>query len=309
MRCVLLLLCSAGAFVGACDDGRDSVRAPQMSAAAAERAEPFTGLGTWVDAYDYAPAFHEDGGPPQVTPAAVDDMAELGVETIYLQATKNDVRSPDPIIDEKLVGAFLVAAHDHDMKVVAWYLPLFGDLDVDYQHLKALEEFEAGGERFDGIGLDIEWIQDVPDPAERGDRLVRLSERLRELVGDDLPLAAIVFPAVQFEVVNPDLWPEFPYRRLADSFDVWMPMAYWTFRGGDYRSAYTYTEESIRRLRSNLDDRDALVHPIGGIAEASTPADYLDFLDAVSDTHSIGWSVYDYDTTTSGSWPYLRDDP
>ncbi|MGH9026864.1 MAG: hypothetical protein ACRDWD_12230 [Acidimicrobiia bacterium] len=311
MRRFLLILCCAGALLVACDDGSTPAGSGGIAPSArgrAERGKPFEGLGTWVDAYDYAPAFHEDGGPPQVTPASVHDMAELGVKTLYLQATKNDVRSPEPIIDEDLVADFLVAAHDNDIEVVAWYLPLFGDLDTDYKHLKALDQFAADGERFDGIGLDIEWIEDVPDPVERGDRLVQLSERLRDLVGDDMPLAAIVFPAVQFEVINPSLWPEFPYRRLAAFYDVWMPMAYWTFRDGDYRNSYTYTEESIRRLRSNLGDQRARVHPIGGIADIATPADYGGFLEAVEDTDSIGWSVYDYDTTTSGSWPYLRGD-
>jgi hypothetical protein len=311
VRGLLVALLCAGALVAGCDGGSEpssEAGVPSLQERFS-RVDPFTGLGTWVDAFDYAPAFQDGGGPPQVTPAAVDDMADLGVRTLYLQATKNDSRSPEPIVHEELVSEFLVAAHEHDIEVVAWYLPLLGDVDTDFRHLRALEEFEVDGERFDGIGLDIEWIEDVPDPVERNDRLVRLSERLRDLVGDDMPLSAVVFPAVQLEVVNPSLWPEFPYRRLAHFYDVWMPMAYWSFRDGEHRDAYTYTEESVRRLRSNLGDRQALVHPIGGIADVSTPADYVGFLEAVDDTESVGWSVYDYDTTTSGSWPYLRGRP
>ena len=309
MRSLLVLLCCAGALLVGCDgdDGDSSAGGVPSLEDRTERSEPFEGLGTWVDAFDYAPAFHEFG-PPQVTPDSVTDMAELGVETLYLQATKNDPRSPEPIVDDDLVSDFLVEAHEHDIKVVAWYLPLFGDLDTDMEHLEALVDFEAKGERFDGIGLDVEWTENVPDTDERNQRLIRLSERLRELVGNEYPLSAIVFPAVQTEVVNPVLWPEFPYRKLAHYYDVWQPMAYWTFRDAEYRDAYTYTEESVRRLRNNLDDRHALVHPIGGIADISTPADYVGFLEAVEDTDSIGWSVYDYDTTTSGSWPYLRGD-
>jgi hypothetical protein len=308
--CLLVALLCASALLAGCDNGGGDATAegvPSFEERAA-RSQPFVGLGTWVDAFDYAPAF-QAGSPPQVTPASVADMAKLGVRTLYLQATKNDIRSPEPIIDEELVGDFLVAAHEQEIEVVAWYLPLFGDLDADYRHLEALAEFEVDGERFDGIGLDIEWIEDVPDAPERAGRLIRLSERLRELVGDDMPLGAIVFPAVQLEVVNPALWPEFPYRRLERFYDVWMPMTYWTFRSDEYRDAYTYTEESVRRLRDNLADRRALVHPIGGIADVATPADYEGFLAAVDDTDSIGWSVYDYDTTTSGAWPYLRGSP
>jgi hypothetical protein len=309
VRRLLVLFVCAGALLAGCDNGGgDAAGGVPSFEDRAARSRPFVGLGTWVDAFDYAPAF-QAGSPPQVTPASVADMAELGVRTLYLQATKNDIRSPEPIVDEELVGDFLVAAHEHDIEVVAWYLPLFGDVDADFRHLEALAAFEVDGERFDGVGLDIEWIEDVPDAPERADRLVHLSERLRELVGGDMPLGAIVFPAVQLEVVNPALWPEFPYRRLERFFDVWMPMTYWTFRSDEYRDAYTYTEESVRRLRDNLADRRALVHPIGGIADVATPADYEGFLAAVEDTDSIGWSVYDYDTTTSGAWPYLRGSP
>ncbi len=111
---------------------------------------------------------------------------------------------------------------------------------------------------------------------------------------------------MQAEVINPALWPDFPYKRLARSVDVWMPMVYWTFRDGEYRDPFAYTEESIRRLRTNLDDKTAMVHPVGGIADLSGAADYEAFLRAVYDTDAVGWSMYDYATTSSAAWPRLR---
>ena len=35
------------------------------------------------------------------------------------------------------------------------------------------------------------------------------------IVGDSMPIAAIVYPAVQLEVLNTTLWPDFPYRQVA----------------------------------------------------------------------------------------------
>jgi len=49
------------------------------------------------------------------------------------------------------------------------------------------------------------------------------------------------------------------------------------------------------------------VHLIGGLAEDSTPDDYLDMTRAAQATDALGWSVYDYATTGSWAWPYLRD--
>jgi hypothetical protein len=113
---------------------------------------------------------------------------------------------------------------------------------------------------------------------------------------------------VQLEVINPLLWPEFPYQKLDRHVDVWMPMAYWTFRDGIYRDAFTYTEESVRRLRRNLENRDAAVHPIGGLGELAVPGDYEGFIRAVRETDSLGWSIYDVHTTATTAWRLLRDD-
>jgi hypothetical protein len=205
-----------------------------------------------------------------------------------------------------LLREIVAAAHLAEIAVVAWYLPRFEDPARDLASARAILEFDEDGITFDGLALDIEWTNSVPDVALRNERLIDLSDSIRAIVGDDAALGAIVLPAVQLEVINRSLWPEFPYEELASRYDVWMPMAYWTFRDGDYRDAYTYTEESIRRLRANLGDDDALMHPIGGIGDLASTTDYQRFLEAVDATDSIGWSIYDFDTTRSSAWPVLR---
>ena len=279
------------------------VAAP-TGAGSAPDVTPFRGLGAWVDAFDYAPAFQTDD-VVTVSPDSVEDMAALGVKTLYLQAAMNDDRSPQMIIDPQLVGDFLVRAHRKGVDVVAWYYPTLTDPAVDLDHLRALAEFRVRGQRFDGIALDIEATQSVRDVDDRNDRVVKLAQDTRDLAGTR-PVGAVVYPAVQIEVINPALWPRFPYKRLAKSVDVWMPMAYWTFRDGDYRDPYTYTAESVTRLRENLDDKRAAVHPVGGIGNESSAGDYDAFLRAVYDTKSVGWSIYDYNTMSTSAWPRMR---
>jgi len=278
-------------------------------AASAASVTPFRGLGTWVDAYDYAAAYQPYGAPAPVTPASVDDMARLGVRTVYFQAAKADNRSPGPLVDDRLAGEFLVRAHRNGIRVVAWYLPLLSDVDADLAHVRAMHDFQSDGQRFDGIALDVEWTQGVPDTSQRNSRLVTFTKRARKLVGSETPLGAIVYPAVQLELINPSLWPNFPYRKLAPSVDVWMPMAYWTFRTADYRDAFHYTDDSVQRLRARLHDSHAVVHAIGGIADGTSAFDYERFLQAVATDKAIGWSVYDYNTTASSAWPRLRTGP
>src|SRR2546425_12999134 len=79
------------------------------------------GLGTWVDVYDYVPAFLEPGKKPTVTAASIDDMKRRGVRTLYLQAAQDDRRSPGATITPKLVGQFFQRTHDAGLRVVAWY--------------------------------------------------------------------------------------------------------------------------------------------------------------------------------------------
>jgi len=145
----------------------------------------------------------------------------------------------------------------------------------------------------------------VPETTERNRRLVELSERSRQVVGDDA-LGAIVLPPVQLEVVNPALWPEFPWRDLAPHYDVWLPMAYFTFRVGEHRDPASYVGESVRRLRANVGDDDASVHAIGGIADLTTSVDVEALQRVVDDEELIGWSLYDYDTTLTPLWTRLR---
>jgi hypothetical protein len=279
---------------------------PTTPTAAADLS-PFRGLGTWVDVYDYVPGFQTDGSSPPVTADSVDDMAALGVRTLYLQAAQDDDRITGPTVDRALLGRFLRRAHDAGVDVVAWYVPKFDDVAADLRRIRGLASFESRGERFDGIALDIEYTQDLPDPAQRNQALVRLARRARDIV-EGRPLGAIVLEPVLLEVVNPLYWPDFPWRKIRRSFDVWMPMSYWTNRDSEsgFRDGFDYTEENIRRLRSNVGVSDAAVHAIGGVADTAATDDYAGFVRAAQERDAIGYSVYDFNTTTSGVWARLR---
>jgi hypothetical protein len=268
----------------------------------------YEGLGTWVDVFDFAPAYQEAGLAPPITPDDMAAMAGLGVKTLYLQAARLDDRSPEGIVDRDLIGRFLQTSHEQGIRVVGWYLPKFAALDADAKRLDLIVDFEWNGHRFDGITVDIEDVENVPDGAERNTRLVELSRRLRDKVGPDATIGAGVLPPVQIEVVNLAYWPGFPWKELAPYYDVWLPMAYWSFRNEDsgYKDGYTYVEESVRRLRANLGEPAALVHPIGGIGDAISEGELRDYLRALTDTDALGGSIYDYRTMNGGHWGVLR---
>ena len=256
----------------------------------------YGGLGAWIDAFDFEPAYQGDGSEPPLGPDVIDDMADAGVRTLYLQAARLDDRASGVLLDRDLLGQFLLRAHGRGMDVVGWYLPLFTDVEADLERLLAVAGFEVLGHRFDGVAVDIEYIEGVPDAGERSARLVELSRQLRDARPTEA-LGAIVPPPVQLEVVNPQYWRDFPWRAIETSYDVWLPMAYSTTRAGTgYRDAYRYAEESVRRLRNNLGRPDVLVHIVGGIGDQMTSEDLRGLRRAIEDTGAIGGSVYDWNS-------------
>jgi hypothetical protein len=94
-------------------------------------------------------------------------------------------------------------------------------------------------------------------------------------------------------------------------YDVWMPMTYWTTRDADseWRNATAYTTESVTLMRTHLGDPGARVHPIGGIADTTTPDQVVGFLDAIASTGSIGGSLYDAATSGPELWAALASLP
>ncbi|MEM8707563.1 MAG: hypothetical protein AAGE98_13955 [Actinomycetota bacterium] len=269
--------------------------------------DPYRGYGTWVDVFDFSPPYA--GATPSVTPADLPAMAEAGVRTVYLQAARLDGRSPGGLEDPWLLAEFLLAAEAQGIEVVAWYLPKFPGDGTDEERIDLLASYQVLGRRFAGVGVDIEWTNDNDDET-RTARLIELSDTI-DANHPDLPLSAIVLPPVLIEVVNEAFWPGFPWAEIADHYDVWQPMSYWSFRSqsSGYGDGYAYNEESVRRLRANIGDPDALVHPIGGIGgidgidDPENPQEPLAsieeierFADSVRDTGSIGASMYDWAT-------------
>ena len=249
---------------------------PGRSAASPSIA-PFRQLGAWIDVFDYAPRLQQPGVPPRITPESMADMARLGVRTLYVQVANPDGAPTDQLTDRVELRALLERAHGEGIAIVPWFLPSLTTPADDVNMVERIAALRAGGERIDGIGLDLESTE-VADVPLRNQRTVDFAERVRKIVGESMPIAAIVYPAVQLDVLNTTLWPDFPYQRLAQYTDVWMPMSYYTFRSTEsgLRSAYRYTVDSVDRLRRHLGDERAPVHILGGLAEISTPDDYLD---------------------------------
>jgi hypothetical protein len=274
-----------------------SRRAVASASPAALGGDPYRGLGTWVDMYSWSDTFTNK--KPSFGPADVDAVSADGVQTLYLQGA-SQTGDPGVLEPGRLLG-LIARAHRRRLRVVVWYMPTLTDLTGDYARLVALGRLPV-----DGVGVDIE-SRDDPDVVDRTARLITLSQVVRRAM-PRMPLGAIVLPPSLLEVVNPNYWPAFPWQGIAPYYDAWLPMTYWTDRlaGSGYRDGYSYTADSVIRLRKDLGLTGAAVHPIGGDASQIGAIDMDRFVAAVRQTNSEGGSLYEWRGTAATSWSRLR---
>lgn len=277
---------------------RDLIAAGSVVPAAPEGArgsvDVYRGLGTWIDIYDVA--WRHPG-------TAVRRMRARGVETLYLE-TSNFSRGRMMVFPDG-VRRFLDAAHRNGIAVVAWYLPGLRDPALDvHRSLGAIQYRTPLGNGFDSFALDIE-SDAVGRPVRRTRRLLSLSARLREAVGTGYALDAII-PSPRRLQADVSYWPNFPYQRLADAYDVFLPMTYFTFRVSGRFGARWYTAGNIDIIRQQTGDWSVPIHVIGGIGGDATKAETAGFVDAVRGRRAIGGSYYTFPITRPADWSTLE---
>src|SRR5438046_4530162 len=103
---------------------------------------------------------------------------------------------------------------------------------------------------------------------------------------------------------HPKYWPRFPYTELAQSFDVFLPMAYSSYRVKGRAMSARYVMRSVALLREAAGG-DVPVNVIGGIANRMGPSETAGFLDAVGRCGPIGYGLYDFPITSGSTWKAL----
>jgi hypothetical protein len=256
---------------------------------------PYEGFGTWIDIYDtevWERPVH-----------AVQSMAAHGIRTIYLQ-TSNFNRN-GPFVHPDGVESIVDAAHRRGLEVVAWYLPGFRDAPTDLRRaIRSIRFRTDRGNRFDSFALDIE-SSEVRRPGLRTTRLLRMSAAIRRTAGVEYPLGAIVASPHRMVRTDPRFWPGFPWRRLAETYDVFLPMTYYTYRVKGPRAAASYTAQNLRILRQETVGLNVPIHVVGGISFDATGAETQGFVQTVLERDVIGASYYTFSGITLDQWKAL----
>jgi hypothetical protein len=260
--------------------------------AGARDVSAYRGLGTWISIYSYQALANPD--------ASAAAMKANGVRTLYLE-TANWRQAVD-IVRPRAIAAMVEAAHAQGIAVVAWYLPSYRRLAVDERRAEAAIDFTTpSGQRFDGFALDIEAdvVRSIP---ARNRQAGRLAAALRSHVGADYALGAIVPEAGAL------YWPGFPYAQTARYFDVFLPMAYFTFRVAGPGAVRGYITRNVRTIRA-FAGPGTLVHTIGGLSDRASPAEIGAFVRAARAGGAIGASLYEFQSTSPAAWSVLAGVP
>jgi len=280
-------------FVGLSVVARRTV-ANAPSASGASSIDAYRGLGCWVSIYDKRAWADPEG--------AVADMAGHGVRTLFIQTGNSNSTGVVYRPDEQ--ARFVVAAHARGLKIVAWYLPEMVDLVHDYDRIAAaLALRTVDGQSFDSFALDIESTK-IKDIELRNQAFAALTARLRRLVGASYTLGGIVPSPVGIAKAT-GFWNGFPYGEVAKSYDVLLPMEYYTYRGKGASSVSTDVVSAMRILRAVPGCAKVPVHLIGGLAAKTTAPEVAAFAKGSLATGCIGASLYSWSGTGASEWESL----
>jgi hypothetical protein len=268
--------------------------APVSVAAGRRGLGAYHGAAAWVDQYD---ADVLDDPYP-----ALSEMKDRGVRTVFVETGSWRLPRSADFRDVEGVSLAIDQAHALGMKVVGWYLPGLDDVALDMRRTRAALRLrtERGG-RFDGWAVDIE-SQRVRPVAARNVALMRYSRAVRRLVGGRYALGAIV-PDERSSTVAPGLWPGLPYSSLAGVYDVFLPMAYSTYRGHGSAFAYGYSRANVEFVRAAT---RRPVHLIGGIDPGLAGGEADAVVRGALDGGAIGVSFYDFAGAQNATWRALR---
>jgi hypothetical protein len=71
------------------------------------------------------------------------------------------------------------------------------------------------------------------------------------------------------------------------------------------RATFTYVSTSIRAIRDGTGNPDVPIHVIGGLTGGMGAAETAGFLRAVTACGPLGYSLYEFPTTTASAWTRL----
>ena len=252
---------------------------------------PVRGLGMWC-----TPAVLQ-AAPPW---ALVEAARRNGITHLYIEVASS---SSGDFYGGPLLDALLPVAHRAHIAVLAWVFPFLDDLPHDVATaLEAARYVAPSGDRPDGLVADIE--QNMQDPFVRA-----YSQIVRARLGPHVLMAAATYPPQSY-------WGgRYPFRTVARSWDVILPMDYWHVRPHAYSASdvYQYVQRSIQDIRKASGRPTVPIEVLGQMFDvygngrhSPSAAEIAAAIRAARDEHAIGISFFEWNHATPEEWDVLH---
>ena len=224
------------------------------------------------------------------------------MRTIYLETS--NYRQTSAILRPVATGSLIEAAHATGLEVIAWYLPSFRNISRDRARSLAAIRFRmSGGQAFDGFARHRGARGRLGIAANHPLARPRM---IRNAAPNGYALGAII-PSPRGMQLSPTYWPGFPYRELGAVYDVMLPMSYFTYRVEGMGAVRAFTAKSITIIRQETGRSEP--HDRRRRRCTSSAAEAAGFMAAIARRRPLGYSLYDYFTTSGPAWTKLANVP
>jgi hypothetical protein len=253
------------------------------------------GLGMWL-----TPPVLGAASPESIVSAAVKNhITHLYVEV----AGSRGWSGKSGFYGKATLGKLLPVAHRAHVAVIAWVYPYLNDLPSDVEFSAAAARYVApSGDRPDGLIADVE--QNMQEPYVRA-----YGQIVRARLGPKVLMMVATYP--------PQSAPGkvYPFRTVARTWDVIVPMDYWNVARRPYSEAeaYSYVSQSIIGVRKATGIADEPIEVLGQMFDAfgdgrhsPTLAEIRGSLRAARDRHALSISFFEWNHATPEEWDALR---
>ena len=247
------------------------------------------GLGMWLT----PPVLHT--APPD---AIVATALRNGLTHLYVEVARSNVGFNGAGILDRL----LPIAHRAHIAVIAWVYPFLDDLPRDVATSLAVARYTTpDGERPDGLMADVE--RNMGEPYVRA-----YGQILRATLGPHVLMAASTYAPQTY------YGQRYPFRTIAASWDLVVPMDYWDV-GSTLQSAssvYRYVQASVAGVRAASGDPQLPVEVLGQTFDlyqngrhSPAAAEIRAAIAAARDARATGISFFEWNHATPEEWDAL----
>lgn len=232
--------------------------------------------GIWLNLWNY----------PNDIQSFLSDLEKHHINTIYLQIGRSNT---DAIKNPVYVKELISQAKEKNIKVIGWLYAFLENPEEDAQ--KFLEG--ASLKNLAGMAVDLE--ENV-----ESEKVNLFAKKVRKTLGEKYNLIAITYSPI----IRPLNGSNYPWKTIAENFDVIAPMLYWNKITQEPSQVYALTSQALSDLKDFLTTnkkniRANLIYPIGDL-QGTSPEEIKSFTKASLDQEIINnISLYPYHLSSS----------